>query len=298
MSESTGYIRFVGGPWHNRHECVRWRTAIAVDVAAPVPVAYLSADAPIVRLDIRREVYQLTPMQSASGSLYLEYHADREHEHSGEDFVCEIGDGLDHLFTIELLRVMRKHGMHFRGFLADALNQCVQSPLAVLPPPTPTEVWAAFLLGVPLSNCGRGNMLGDGDRIHTPWSDPEAPIVDQLCAIDRAFLMTTGYPLRQVACAPHTWFLDILRNRQIKNLMKWGCPFQSNNIHHAKIHDCEFLIDDSAEVQRKFCGLPNETETLFASQMFDLTAEDPRYDAHGSAKILSPAGLAVLTTRF
>lgn len=57
------YIRFVGGPWHNRVECVHLTPNVTVPVKVPCGVTVL----------VKHEVYSLGTFQTKHGTTYYQY---------------------------------------------------------------------------------------------------------------------------------------------------------------------------------------------------------------------------------
>jgi len=69
---------------------------------------------------------------------------------------------------------------------------------------------------VPAGNKSQLNMLGTGNLITLPWSNPGSPILQQLMAIKAAFMQLSGYPLQHVWINSLTWY-RVLVNTEVRN---------------------------------------------------------------------------------
>lgn len=84
----TGYIRFVGGPLHNQHRCVRWDRT--VDVAEIPPLELLRwPDPDALPKPTLFVTYRIARLSTRWGTLFYEFHLCDGVDHSGPDaFYC------------------------------------------------------------------------------------------------------------------------------------------------------------------------------------------------------------------
>lgn len=81
------------------------------------------------------------------------------------------------------------------------------------------ELLWGMLESMPVSNVGRCNMLGEGDILTHSWKDPRTRIVDQVLALNRAFMMLLG---RELLCA-YTHPATVLTLESNHQLRSHGC---------------------------------------------------------------------------
>lgn len=86
MAMESGIVRFVGGPWHNRHVNVEMRSHLRVLDAPPVAVRPLGAP-----VDMRRTsetvTYRIQPMRTFFGTVFHEYILDATCEEQDDFFL-------------------------------------------------------------------------------------------------------------------------------------------------------------------------------------------------------------------
>jgi hypothetical protein len=69
---------------------------------------------------------------------------------------------------------------------------------------------------VPAGNKSQLNMLGSGNLITVPWSNPNSLIIQQIMSIKAAFMQLSGYALTDVWVNSPTWY-RVLVNTEVRN---------------------------------------------------------------------------------
>jgi hypothetical protein len=84
-------------------------------------------------------------------------------------------------------------------------------------PATPNVPSFQVSFQIPAGNKNQLNMLGTGNIITVPWSNPGALIFNTLSQIKAAFAQLTGYPLTDIWVNSLVWYMAVT-NTEIRNL--------------------------------------------------------------------------------
>jgi hypothetical protein len=121
------------------------------------------------------------------------------------------------------------------GFLAGQVNMMIEMMAAAMmrdslyfiivgdnwfpqfTPPTGTQIGFQVSFQIPAGNKNQLNMLGNGNIVITPWSNPGAPMMTDLAGIGAAFVQLSGYALSDIWVNSISW-QNVLLNQQIRNV--------------------------------------------------------------------------------
>lgn len=146
------------------------------------------------------------------GNLSLLSGPNSQVDAAGQDYIArQIADSAERMNNAMELMVaaMFTNGAFYMKFVGESWF-----PLLVAPA---SGNYITVNFNVPSSNLNQLNMLGAGNIITSPWSNPATSILSQLFNIKAAFVQQHGRPLKDVLINSLTWY-QLITNTEIRNI--------------------------------------------------------------------------------
>ncbi len=149
---------------------------------------------------------------------------------------------------------------------------------------------------IPAGNKNQLNMLGGGNILTIPWSNPGAPILTDLGSIEAAFAQLSGYSLTDIFVNSISWN-NVLLNNQIRQV-----GGSSNTVFAEFDRSPETFMDGQPSNQYKAVlrALPQITWHLDNDVVATNTDIDPSYANAPSSAVLAkliPDTMAIMCTQ-